>query len=593
VTGIPATVGPAAPPADGPKLRLVRELLGGHRGQVAVIMMLALTSAAGTLALPLVMAHVIEAVQAGDAVFWWVVAMVGVALGGAVAGAIGTYQLQRLGNGLVFRLRERVMRHSLGMWVEEVRRVGAGDLSARLTADAAQVKTAVETGLQLPLALVTLLGTLVVLAFLDLTLLLITVGAFLVAAVLVLGVVSALRGTYMSMQSDIGHLAERFVAALGAIPVIKAYRAETKVGDDLAAVARRVNGLELKAARLESLVLPSITLGQQIALVAVIIGGGARVIDGQLELAAFAAFLLYLLQLAAPVVMAASSLTALQGGMVAKLRFEEVLATPLEAEHPVVAAGPAAGPGAPAVRLDRVSYSYDDRPALVDVDVEVPRRGLTALVGRSGAGKTTMLGLVERFLVPTTGEVHVLGRPGASLTVAELREKITYVDQSFTLLSDTVRSNLTLGSSRRHTDEDLYAVLADVGLDEAVRALPAGLDTPLGGETDLSGGQRQRLALARALAADTPLVMLDEPSSQLDSVNEQRLRELVARLARDRAVLVVAHRLSTVRDADHIIVLDAGRVVAQGTHEQLVSTSTHYTTLLDGQLLRPRTAVGG
>ncbi len=575
-------------------LQLFPDLLRGQRGKIAVIIVLALLSSAGTLALPLLMAKVITAVQAGDAIALWITAMVAVAIGGALAGAAGTYRLQRIGNALIFRLRDRVMRHSLGIPVEESRRKGAGDLSSRLTADAAQVKGAIETGLQLPLAAITLLGTIVVMAFLDWLLLLITLVSFVVAAVIVIGVIRSLRSTYMSMQHDIGHMAERFVAVLGAVPIIKAYRAETKVADTLADVARRVNGLELKAARLESLVLPAITLGQQVALVAVIVGGGARVASGDLELAAFAAFLLYLLQLAAPVVMAASSMTALQGGMVAQQRFNEIFELPLETERhgPGDANRPTPDPTAPALRFDNVSYSYDDRPALIDVTLEVPRRGLTAVVGRSGAGKSTMLGLVERLLVPESGEVHLLGTPASKLPLDELRSRITYVDQSFTLLADTVRANLQLGQNRELTDDELYTALTEVGLDDAVRALPYGLDTPLGTETDLSGGQRQRLALARAFVADTPLVVLDEPSSQLDGVNEHRLRDLVERLAADRAVLVVAHRLSTVVHADHVIVLDAARVTAQGTHEELATTSPDYANLVRGQLLDNATPAG-
>jgi ABC-type multidrug transport system fused ATPase/permease subunit len=208
------------------------------------------------------------------------------------------------------------------------------------------------------------------------------------------------------------------------------------------------------------------------------------------------------------------------------------------------------------------------------------------MVGLSGSGKSTVLALTERFVVPGAGRVEVLGRDASVWPLHELRGRLAYVDQGCTLLRDTVRSNLTLGCAQAVSDERLARALDEVGLTEAVAALPQGLDTVIGDDTDLSGGQRQRLALARAIVADARIVLLDEPSSHLDSVNEQRLRDVVDRLARDRAVLVVAHRISTVQHADHVIVMDGGRVVAEGVHDTLVDGCPEYARLVRGQVLK-------
>jgi len=237
------------------------------------------------------------------------------------------------------------------------------------------------------------------------------------------------------------------------------------------------------------------------------------------------------------------------------------------------------------VRFENVGFGYGDQPVLRDVGLTVPAHGLTALVGLSGSGKTTALGLIEGFMEPDSGRVEVLGRDLADWPLTDLRARIAYVDQSCTLLQDTVRENLLLGHERTPADADLMAALDRVGLGEEIRRLPQGLDTVLGGASDLSGGQRQRLALARAVLSDAPLVLLDEPSSHLDSINEQKLRDVVDALAADRAVVVVAHRISTVQHAGHVIVLDGGRVVDQGTHLGLLDRCPDYADLVSGQTL--------
>jgi ATP-binding cassette subfamily B protein len=231
------------------------------------------------------------------------------------------------------------------------------------------------------------------------------------------------------------------------------------------------------------------------------------------------------------------------------------------------------------------AYAGADAPALDQVTFTVPSRGLTAIVGPSGAGKTTLFALLERFYEPTSGTIEVLGTDLARWPRAALRAQIAYVEQEAPVLAGTVRDNLLL-TRPDATDPELWAVLADVGLTEVVRRSPRGLDVLVGDEgVLLSGGERQRLAIARSLLARPELLLLDEPTASLDARNEGLLRETLAAAAADRALLVVAHRLSTVLDSDQIVVLDQGRVVARGTHAELVDSSPLYRELAAAQLL--------
>ncbi|WP_309140470.1 ABC transporter ATP-binding protein [Streptomyces sp. PKU-EA00015] len=579
----------AGAPAPDRDFRIMRELAADRGGQLALIALMALLSTASTLALPWAVGKLIASLdENGLSAYTWL--LVGLGLGSALAGAGATFLLSRLGQQMICRLRVRTMRHTLGMRVPDIRQEGSGNLVARITADTARVKKLIDAGpVQLPMAALTTVGTLVIMGFIDWMLLLVTLGAFLVAAALIFAVVKGLRHSYVAVQEATSGLAQRYIAATDAVKVIKAYRAERQVGDDLAEHAEGVARREIAAARMEALMMPTITLGQQIALVAVITGGGARMLDGRLSLADFVAFLLYLLQLTGPLMMIASSVTALKMGVVARERFTSLFAKDREQDGD---AGPApqadehAGSAAPAVRFDQVHFSYGANPVLRGADFHVPARGLTAMVGLSGSGKTTSLELMQRFATADSGSVEIFGRDTSQWPLSELRGRMAYVDQSSTLVQDTIRANLTLGRDPSAvSDEELLRVLDRVGLATELGRTPQGLDTVLAGNVDLSGGQRQRLAIARAMLTDADLVLLDEPSSQLDSINEQKLRDLVDELSRERALLVVAHRISTVQHADHVIVFEAGRTVGEGDHATLMHECPAYAQLVHGQML--------
>jgi ATP-binding cassette subfamily B protein len=222
---------------------------------------------------------------------------------------------------------------------------------------------------------------------------------------------------------------------------------------------------------------------------------------------------------------------------------------------------------------------------LQGVSFRVPRGKRTALVGPSGAGKSTILALIERFYDPDAGVVRLGGVDIRALDRAELRAQIGYVEQDAPVLAGSIRQNLTLATPDA-TDTQCVDVLHAVNLTEVLERNPLGLDAPVGEDgVMLSGGERQRLAIARALLAAPPILLLDESTSSLDGLNEQLLRKAIDAVAENRTLLVIAHRLSTVIDSDHIVVLDHGRVVGTGTHAELVASTPLYKELAQHQLL--------
>jgi ATP-binding cassette subfamily C protein CydCD len=270
----------------------------------------------------------------------------------------------------------------------------------------------------------------------------------------------------------------------------------------------------------------------------------------------------------------------------------------VHAEPVPVVDGPGVGaavPDAAALEMRGVRFRYPGRarPALDGVSIRIPAGRTTALVGPSGAGKTTVASLFLRFWDPEAGTVRLDGRDLRDYRLDELRARIALVAQETHLFNDTLRSNILIARPGA-SETDVAAAVAGASLEEFVRALPDGLDTVVGERgAQLSGGQRQRVAIARAFLEDAPVLILDEATSHLDAVNEQVVRDALARLARGRTTLVIAHRLSTVRDADEIVVLDGGRVVEVGGHDALLARSGLYARLVSRQLAGAATSRAG
>jgi len=318
------------------------------------------------------------------------------------------------------------------------------------------------------------------------------------------------------------------------------------------------------------------------------------------------AFILFLFLLIGPLGQAFGAITSVNAALGALGRIQEIIGLPSERERDAGIEPAAPTTSTAAVSFDDVHFAYPvsahrtetekaiaevvgeperDTTVLRGVSFSVPVGARTALVGPSGAGKSTILALIERFYDPTAGVIRMGGVDIRALDRDELRSRIGYVEQDAPVLAGSLRDNLLLGSPDA-TDEQCVAVLRSVNLDEVLDRDPRGLDAQVGEEgVMLSGGERQRLAIARALLAAPPVLLLDESTSSLDGANEQRMREAIDAVAQDRTLIVIAHRLSTVVDSDQIVVLDHGQVVGVGTHSDLVRTVPLYRDLAKHQLL--------
>jgi ATP-binding cassette subfamily B protein len=277
------------------------------------------------------------------------------------------------------------------------------------------------------------------------------------------------------------------------------------------------------------------------------------------------------------------------GALGALARIQEIMV--LDEEEAEAEQGKKQGKSQVALAFQGVSFHYppeegeEPKSILADVSFQIQRGSRVALVGPSGAGKSTIFALIERFYEPTSGEILLDGQSVTEFSRRTLREELGYVEQDAPVLAGSIRDNLLLGRADA-SDEDLISVLGQVNLTEVLERDPRGLDAEVGENgIMLSGGERQRLAIARALLAKPPILLLDESTSALDGPNEQRMREAIDAVAQNRTLLVIAHRLSTVVDSDQIIVLERGKVVGIGTHSELVKSTPLYAELAKHQLL--------
>ena len=465
---------------------------------------------------------------------------------------------------------------------------------SRVGADTTLLRATVTSGVvDVAGSVVVGVGALIAMALVDGWLLLVTVVAVGLGLAVVSTVVRRIRELSRRAQDEVGAMTAAVERALSAVRTIRASGATDREVDVVGGSATRAYAAGVQVARVEAIVSPASSIAVQGAFLAVLGLGGYRVATGSIDVADLVAFILYLFLLVMPLGQAISAWTQLQTGLGALARIQEVLGLEPEDDHRPERGGatalprlPAAGDPTPLLELDDVRFAYPDgTEVLRGVSLTVPAGSRVALVGPSGAGKSTILALVEGFYPLTGGAIRWAGTDVRELPRAALRARLGYVEQEAPVLAGTVRDNLLLAAARRHRPRPLGG---------ARRRRPHRRRPALRPRARRAGRGRRRAALRRGAPAAGDRALAARPAGAAAPRRADReprrpqrelLRDTLAAAAADRALLVVAHRLSTVRDSDQIVVLDAGESWRRGTHDELVEDSPLYRELATAQLL--------
>ncbi|MFF1698699.1 ABC transporter ATP-binding protein [Streptomyces sp. NPDC058257] len=561
-----------------------------HRAAVALGALCTLIGAATGLAQPLAAKALVDRLGSDDSIAGIILLLTALVVLGTAIESVGAYVLERTAESVVLAARRTLIGRLLRLRLPEVERTQPGDLMSRITSDTTLLRAVTTQSVVAAVAGgLTFIATIVMMGLMDAVLLGVTLGVIVLIGGAVSLVMPRIARSTERAQEAVGTISTALERAFGAFRTLKASGAEERETAAVQAAAQEAWRYGVRSAKWQAVAWSSVGLAVQVSFLAVLGIGGARVASGAISVSTLVAFLLFLFYLIDPVSRLVEGVTQYQVGSAAIARI--VRAERLETEDVTEPARPPERQGPAAVAFEDVTFRYREGLPYVHhgVSFDIPGPGMTAFVGPSGAGKTTVFGLLERFYDATGGRVLVDGRDVHEWPLAELRSVIGYVEQDAPVLAGTLRENLLFGAPGA-TGDEIQDVLVRARLDTLVERLPDGLETLVGHRgSQLSGGERQRVAIARALLRKPRLLLLDEATSQLDAVNELALRDAVAEVSRDVTVLVVAHRLSTVTLADRIVVMDAGRVRASGTHEELVAADPLYGELAATQFLATTT----
>ena len=501
------------------------------------------------------------------------------------------YLTDWIGQRVVTDLRNQLTSHMQRLDVAYFNRRRAGQIVSRVTQDVSMVAALVTDAVTSVFQDITrLIGLVAVALYMDSVLAVLAFGLFPVAALPLWYFSKRLRQTSRRMRENIGRLNAMLHENVQGNRVVKAFGQEGYEQHRFVEHNERLFKLFMRLSLLRALPITEVLAG--IAVAGIIWYGGSSVMSGARTQGAFIGFIITLFLLYEPFKKLVRTNNTIQQGLAGAERVFELLDTP-----PQIVDRPGAVPldrVRNAVQFDGVGFSYEPgEPVLRDIDLRIPVGQVVALVGMSGGGKSTLADLIPRFYDVTAGRIVIDGRDIRDFSLKSLRAHIAVVTQFTFLFNDTIRANIAYGEPDVAMEEVVAAARA-ANAHEFIVEMPRGYETQIGDlGVRLSGGQRQRLAIARALLKNAPILILDEATSALDTESEGLVQEALERLMANRTTLVVAHRLSTVRRADRIVVLVRGEVVESGTHEELLARGAEYRKLYALQFRDLDSADGG
>ncbi|NYI70888.1 ABC-type multidrug transport system fused ATPase/permease subunit [Naumannella cuiyingiana] len=477
----------------------------------------------------------------------------------------------RIGQRILLTIRRRLFGHFQKLDVAFHDRYTSGRVVSRLTSDVEAIAEMVNAGVDsLITAVLTMVGVGVLLLVLDFELGLICLLTFVPLMLLVRWFARQSSRIYRRVRELSALVIVQFVESMTGIRAVQAYRRQGRNDEIFSGLSRRYADANLDAFRLVAIFMPAVGLVGNLAICAVVVFGGAQVIEREISLGVLAAFLLYLRMFFAPMQEISQFYNTFQSAISALEKLSGVLEERPGVAEPADPLRPAAARGE--LRLDHVGFSYvDGVPVLPDLDLTIPAGQTVALVGTTGAGKTTIAKLFARFYDPTSGRVLLDGVDVRGLADDELRERVVLVTQENFMFEGTIGDNIAFGRPGASAEE-IRAAARAVGVDVFIDSLPDGYATDVGKRGGrLSAGQRQLIAFARAFLADPAVLILDEATSSLDIPSERLVQRALRTVLADRTAVIIAHRLSTVEIADRVLVLEHGQVLEDGSPVELMN----------------------
>ncbi|MDQ8738203.1 ABC transporter ATP-binding protein [Paenibacillus sp. LHD-38] len=556
---------------------------------LSVAVILSVITTLVSLTIPLFTKNMVNGFSLGSLSTMQIVGMAAAFIAQVVSGGVSVYLLHYSGNKIVSSIRERLWSKLLRLPVPYYDNKSSGDTISRLTNDTALLKglitehvTGFFTGI------LSIIGALSILFYMNWQMTLIMLTVFPVAALIMVPIGRKMYSISKSTQAENARFTSVVNRVVSEIRLVKASGSEPAEYEQGRIGIQNLFGFGLKEARMQALISPIVSFIILLLLVCLIGFGGVQVSSGAMTAGELVAFIMYLFQIVLPITQISQFFTQFQKAMGAT---ESIIGI-IESEEEDQDSGKAVTEMNQTLQVENVSFAYKpEEPILRDVSLTIEAGKVTALVGPSGSGKTTLFSLLERFYDPSSGAIRLGGTDIRDASLRSWRSQIGYVSQESPIIAGTIRDNLCYGLIRDVTQEEIEQAARMAYADGFIEALPSGYETEVGERgIKLSGGQRQRIAIARALLRDPHILMLDEATSNLDSKSEEVVQDALKNLMIGRTTVVIAHRLSTVVDADSIVFLEKGVITGVGTHDQLYASHTMYREFANGQLRMNKTA---
>ncbi|KXJ37621.1 multidrug ABC transporter permease [Bacillus spizizenii] len=495
--------------------------------------------------------------------------------------SISLYLLAFVGQKIVARLREKIWGKLLKLDVDFYNRNQTGEIISRVTNDTSVTMNLLSTDIaDLFSGILSIIGSLVILFILDIPMTLALLSLIPLILFIVLPIAKKIYKVSYEQQEKTSKFSGFLSNVLSNIRLVKAYNAE-RIEIDYG--NKHIDSLYkngLKRAKIEAILIPLLTSIITLMIVGVVGFGSYRVNSGYLTSGELMAFIMYLFQIVAPVGTFSRFITNVQSASGATQRIFDILEKK-EENTQRIATPVKSKPEMGILNIDNISFKYNEKPVLKNISIEIKPNTTTAIVGASGVGKSTLFYLLERFYVPDQGDIILNGVSYTDIDLNQWRGMFSYVSQDSDIVSGTIRENILYGNSTVLSEKDIIDACILANCHDFIMELPDGYDTQVGERgANLSGGQKQRITIARALLRNSPFLLLDEATANLDSESENAIRNSLNNLLTGRTTIIIAHRISTIQNADQIVVLNKGEICGIGTHKELMQKNETYINLV-------------